>query len=107
MLGVDREVPVSLERRLNVTAQPRSELVLRLLSNRGRVKRALRAAVPFTMRTRLRRLLENLNAVPFLKKPELDPGVSEPLRDFFRPEVERLEGILQRDLSIWKTGRLP
>jgi len=32
----------------------------------------------------------------------LDPGLEARLRDYFRPDVEALEELLQRDLSAWK-----
>ena len=36
----------------------------------------------------------------------LDPATDARLREFFRPEVEQLEAILERDLTAWKTPRL-
>jgi hypothetical protein len=34
--------------------------------------------------------------------PEVRPALRSTLREFFRPEVERLEEMLNRDLSRWK-----
>lgn len=34
--------------------------------------------------------------------PEIRPSLRAALRQFFRPEVERMEGMLHRDLSAWK-----
>ena len=34
----------------------------------------------------------------------LDPAMEAKLRDRFRPEVEKLEVMLGRDLSMWKWG---
>ena len=36
--------------------------------------------------------------------PPLDPMVEASLREEFRPEVEALEALLQRDLTRWKLG---
>ena len=37
--------------------------------------------------------------------PPLSPPVVERMREFYRPEVEKLEQLIERDLSAWKFGR--
>jgi LPS sulfotransferase NodH len=36
------------------------------------------------------------------KFPALDPAVEQPLRDRLRPQIEELEDLIGRDLSLWK-----
>jgi len=36
---------------------------------------------------------------------KIDPALEASLREYFRPDVEALEDLLQRDLSAWKVAR--
>ncbi len=57
--------------------------------------------VPERARRRLRRMLRNLNLKPATRTP-LDPEFRRELMARFRPEVEALSRVLERDLvSLW------
>ncbi len=34
--------------------------------------------------------------------PDINPQTARALRDYFRPDIEALERLVQRDLSVWK-----
>jgi hypothetical protein len=70
-------------------------------SNSPRVKSAIRAMLPLGLRRGLARQVMRANAVPADRS--IDPGVAESLMREMKPGVERLESILGRDLSAWKT----
>jgi len=48
------------------------------------------------------RIRKNAKAKNLNKGQEIPPMIAEKLREFYRPDIEMLEGILNRDLSIWK-----
>jgi hypothetical protein len=60
---------------------------------------------------RLDRVVATVKSSPLLKLflgggpafEELSPAISVRLYELFRPEVEKLEAILDRDLSAWKS----
>jgi hypothetical protein len=78
----------------------RSEAVRRWI---GRVPRRWKQALPWSVRAGLRRAIRRVN-LPERPRSGLDPALARRLRDACRPEVEKLERLLDRDLSAWRGG---
>jgi len=38
-----------------------------------------------------------------LDRPQIPPDVERELKEFYRPDIERLERLIKRDLSAWRT----
>ena len=86
-------------RRRNENQLPQSTLLSRALARSGdsRIKNVL----PFRARRRLKKMLLRVNLRPARRKP-LDPGFHRELMARYRPDVEKLSDLLQRDLvSAW------
>ena len=72
---------------------PRSRLLHNLLHEKSLLRTFAGKIVPKTIRSAVRR--RNL------QKPSLDPALRRELTESFRPDILKLQDILQRDLSPW------
>jgi hypothetical protein len=99
-LGVDPSVEPERNRRVNKSGVPRSRLLHRTFQALQPIREALSPVIPEPVVDWVNRL-KNQN----LDKPALDPAVRARLRDTFRPHVDRLEALIDRDLSAWKEGK--
>ena len=78
---------------------PRRKALFDMLDRRGGLLRKIaRNAVPKDWRKRIRSTFYSRSLV----RPVPDPEIMELLRAFYRPDVERLEELIGRDLSSWK-----
>ncbi len=95
--------PVGAERVLAVSTQPAGP----------RLAKVARDVVGWFVERRYHRaanLVRNSRIIEYMLEggdpfPPLAPDVAERMRDFYRPEVEKLEKLIERDLSAWKFGR--
>jgi hypothetical protein len=86
---------------VNPSKQPRSRLLLRLISNPPSwLRRVLGAALPPRQRKRLFRRALALNARTAPRRP-MDPELRARLKAEFAPEVRRLGELIARDLTAW------
>jgi hypothetical protein len=98
-LGVDPAFRPDVEVVRNRTTVPRFGWVRAFTSGSGSVKRALKWALPAPLAAGLGRRLKEANGKP---PPPLAPEVRRRLDEAFRDDVERLAGLLGRDLSsVW------
>jgi hypothetical protein len=95
-LGIDPREDIGLGQ-LNVGGEPRSRALHRTAFGMNVTGKALRRLLPEGALSRARRLATTAN----LRVPELDPELAARLRSSFRPEIERLQGLIDRDLRHW------
>ncbi len=106
-LGLDEFIPPDIDRRSNITGAPRFKRLnhtlfrLRLFLRNNRLNWALdllrKLGIAYALeqwRTR--------SAVPYEEKPLLDDKIKSELLDYYHDEIDKLEGLIQRDLSAWK-----
>jgi len=106
-LGVNRAVDRPTFDVVNPHKQVRSRFVRRLLREPpGIVRWLARAALTDRSRRKLARRVKGLNRRHTPRVP-MRPGLRRRLQDEFAPEVERLGGLLGRDLSAWTRGDNP
>lgn len=97
-LGVDASyVPSNIGTKYNESGFPKSRFLQRLVYGEGRIltwmKRSVRRIVPRDRLANLKRV--NLRRVP------MRPETGAMLRSRFRNDLEKLQALLQRDLSAW------
>ncbi len=85
----------------NPAARARSPRLARALHVPTRLTRVLKRVAPYRVRIGVRRWIDGWNQVPHDVRPSLDPASRERLVDRFRPDVERLQKLIGRDLSDW------
>lgn len=101
-LGVDPAYEADLNV-VNPSRQARSKILQRLFVDPPRWIRSLARPVLDNpkLREQIRRVAHQLNT-RVVTRPTASLAIREELIEYFRPEVERLSEILQRDLAAWK-----
>ena len=97
--------PVGTERVHTMNTQPPSQRLAKVARNLVQwfvARRYSRAAKIVRQSAIIKYLLEG--GAPF---PPLAPEIAARMREFYRPEVEKLEQLIGRDLSVWKPGLSP
>lgn len=96
-LGIAASHIPAFDNRYNRSGQPRNRLVHNLLRSH-RVKRVVRSVLPHTLALRAKQQVENLNLTQF---PAMDSASRTQLREYYRPDIQRLSGLTNRDLVAW------
>lgn len=96
-LGVDPDFPVDTSKVYNLGGEHRNKLLGRVLKGTFPGRSIVRRFVP----RRLRLLRNDWMDSSLLKPPEMNPDTRAVLVERFRPDVERLQSLLNRDLSHW------
>ena len=100
-LGLEPGVQVDTSRRHNPSGAQRSRLAARLIAERSGWKEPLKRVLPAGTRQWIKGWLQRANRK---QAPPMEAGTRQELCRRLRPEVERLEEALGRDLSAWKEG---
>ena len=100
-LGVDSSFNPDTSSKHNVSGVPRNRAISWLLFKRNPVKATLKPLIPEGMR---QRVSESLKSRSLLKAPPLAPDVRRELREVYRDDILKLEGLIGRDLSKWLQG---
>ncbi len=95
-LGIEPRVDIGLPR-LNRGGELRSRSLHRTAHGMNFIGKALRRLVPGSIHRRGRELVFRAN----LRVPELDPDLAASLRSSFRPDIERVQELIDRDLQHW------
>lgn len=95
-LGVDSGFVPDTARRHGQTGVIRNPVLRRIWTGSVSVRTALRPHLPPSVRDLAFPLL-----APRLERPALDPGLRAELIGVFREDVEKLEPLIDRDLSHW------
>jgi hypothetical protein len=96
-LGVDASHTPRFEHRYNRSGQPRSRFVHNLLRSH-RLKQVIRTVLPHPLAMRAKRQVDDLNLEQF---PAMDPSCRAALREYYRPDIQRLSRLTDRDLDAW------
>ncbi len=99
-IGADPDVQIDTSFRMNESGLARTKWLNHVLNKPLWIKNGLKQILPLTWARRVKGRLQGFNLE---KAPELDPTVRQELRQYFRPEIERLEQLIDRDLSVWKS----
>lgn len=97
-LGVDATSPAARLERHNEMPVPRVPALQRALEGRGRTGRVIRRTVPAAAR----QAAAGWTREHLSHQPVLDPRVRAELTVRFAEEIDRLEALLDRDLSAWR-----
>lgn len=98
-LGVDPTFN-PLIRVVNGNKGVRSVTYRNLIFRPSLLRTVARRVIPDTPRRRIIRVLERVN-LKYEERPPMNPELKRRLKEEFRPEVERLSQLLDRDLTYW------
>lgn len=98
-LGVDRNYDIETTKVYNRSGPTRSKFVARTLNTR-QIKEPIARVMPQAWKRGLGEWLRDLNRKPV---PEMNLGTREMLLATFKEDISRLEHLIGRDLSQWRT----
>ena len=102
-IGVESNVPLELEKRVNVSGKAKNEQLQRFITQENALKRFLRPVIrqflSFEQREKLRKGIKNRNMT---RGDKLDPLDRYYLIQEFSAEIDCLAKLTGRDLSHWK-----
>lgn len=112
-LGVEEFYPEGLDRKSNITMAPKFQFINTLycgMKNFVDSRKSLDFSYGILRKTGITPLYEYLmrqNVQTFSSKPQPQDKTIQDLQSFFMPDIEKLENLLGRDLSIWRITSAP
>ncbi len=106
-LGVSEFIPENIKEKSNITGRSRIPLVnqslayVKLLIRKFKLHK-LNDLLRFTKISNLAEHVRKTNRISYSTKPEIDKEIISKLYHIFLPDIEKLEKLLQKDLSCWK-----
>jgi len=100
-LDVDTNFAPDFDINYNPSGLPRNKY-LEMLIGGNKYTKKLKSMIPYKMLTPINRITMNLQKNN-LYKPEMPPSLREKLISFYKPEIIKLQDLIQRDLSSWLT----
>jgi hypothetical protein len=100
-LDVDPSFTPDVSRRYNVSAPPRTAALGRALGGGGRARSALKTLLPEQTRGWMRRRAGSWNRT---RPAGMSPELRRRLVDVFEGDIRRVEDLIDRDLSVWRTA---
>ncbi len=85
-------------KRYNISGLPKSKITHKVMEGRFFMKDILKKIIPSRVRTKLKRKIRKVN----LEKPEMSKETRARLYKEFKRDIEKLEDIIDKDLSDWK-----
>ncbi len=102
-LEVDSTFRPDISKKYNVTGVPKSKIIYTLFNRRHPVKEVLKLFVPAALRRSIRNSqIVNQLIRRNLKKPQIPPATRTALVQYFQDDINQLQPIIERDLSLWR-----
>jgi hypothetical protein len=99
-LGVDDSFQPKNFDVINRNKQVRNKFLNKTLWQPSFALKMASKLIPSSLRSKLIAELKKLNT-KYIPRPQLDPEIRNQLLQEFRPEIESLQELLKRDLSLW------
>lgn len=102
-LNIDATVVLPYDIRSNVSSTTRFKSIKKMLAGKSKVRSSLKVLFPVLLRKKIKNKLQALSNKP-QKYDTLDSKTKTLLTDkYFSGDISKLEGVLNKDLKIWKT----
>jgi hypothetical protein len=96
-LDIDASKLPTFSHRFNTTGRPRNRLLHKLLRSH-RLKRLARSTLPHAVAIETKQRLDRIN---LRQHPAMDAACRNELQEYFRPDIEQLSQLTNRDLRSW------
>ncbi len=104
-LGVDPPAEMDLSEKKNRASEPRIRWLMQLLNRPNLVQRFVKSLLSRHTQLRLSWYIRELNLRPYTKElPRINEETAASLRTLYAEDLERLEEMIERDLSKWING---
>ncbi|RIV17755.1 sulfotransferase [Alicyclobacillaceae bacterium I2511] len=97
-LGVDDKIQVDVSLHMNESGIPKSQGLYNFISQPNFLKEWIKPLFPAGLRERLGLRAKSM----VLRKEALDTELAQELQAYYAPDVDRLEGVLNRPLNLWR-----
>ena len=87
-----------MSERYNVSVVPKRWRIHKLMAADSRWKDLVKKATPDDARQRLKAVIQRRNLVA----PRLDPSLRRELTSLYSADIDKLEGLIDRDLDRWR-----
>ena len=98
-LGLDNEVQIDVNKRVNVSGLPKSQLLQSMLQGSMLFKKAVGVIIPKKPRRKVRAMIEAMNTG---KRVVMDDAVRARFDELYRDDVAYVETLLKRDMAVWR-----
>jgi len=99
-LGLNTDVNIDTSTKHNISGIPKSRKLYRFFAEPNPVKEVLKPFLPKSIRQKLGQQAKAMT----LRKETMNPETRQLLRKDYREDVEKLQGLINRDLSTWLNG---
>jgi len=84
----------------NKTGMPKNRAVYNFLYKKNNFRKTVGLFIPKSVKISIFKLIQNLN-IDYNAKPKIAEETRIQLKKYFKPDIEKLEKLLQKDLSNW------
>ncbi|MCH2214732.1 MAG: sulfotransferase [Flavobacteriales bacterium] len=102
--GLRKDVNIDVETRLNPSGVPKNKGLIRILHHRNGAKAFLKKVLPDSIQFKLTAAKSKM-IEKNIRRVDMNPLTrAKILEEVFLPDIEKLEGLINRDLSAWKVS---
>lgn len=100
-LKIDKNIQLSLPKDFNKSYFPRFPFINRMITSENKLKFWMWNKLPVSCRYRIKRWVQSVNAKE--TEVQVNPDTRKLLQSKFKGDIEKLQGLLNCDLSSWLT----
>jgi hypothetical protein len=102
-LGLSKDVPIDVDKRVNISGMPKSDKLQDYIQGSMRFKKLVGLVVPKKSRRKIRAVIEALNTG---SKATMDDKIRKRFDDLYTKDLEFVESLFNREISSWRKQRV-
>ncbi|MCF8565915.1 sulfotransferase [Alicyclobacillus tolerans] len=96
-LEVDPDVPIDTSLQHNESGVPKNRWLYDFISKPHGIKELVKPLIPQPVRERIGIRAKSMT----LRKESMPDSLRQELKQYFRPDIQKLEDLIERDMSVW------
>jgi hypothetical protein len=102
-LGLSKDVPIDVDKRVNISGMPKSDKLQDYIQGSMRFKKLVGLVVSKKSRRKIRAVIEALNTG---SKATMDDKIRKRFDDLYTKDLEFVESLFNREISSWREQRV-
>jgi hypothetical protein len=102
-LGLSKDVPIDMDKRVNISGMPKSDKLQDYIQGSMRFKKLVGLVVSKKSRRKIRAVIEALNTG---SKATMDDKIRKRFDDLYTKDLEFVESLFNREISSWREQRV-
>jgi hypothetical protein len=102
-LGLSQDVPIDVNKRVNISGMPKSDKLQDYIQGSMRFKKLMGLVVSKKSRRKIRAVIEALNTG---SKATMDDKIRKRFDDLYTKDLEFVESLFNREISSWREQRV-